>query len=69
LERPQHRYPTTFGPASNSVVPPKRSVPVLKVWLYAWASTDGHEAVARLLIDKGADVKAQDKDGSTALIK
>jgi ankyrin repeat protein len=33
------------------------------------ASTTGHEAVARLLIDKGADVKAQDKDGSTALIK
>jgi ankyrin repeat protein len=34
------------------------------------ASKNGHKAIVRLLIDKGADVnvKGQKKDGSTALI-
>ena len=29
----------------------------------------GHEATARLLLDKGADVAAADNDGATALIR
>jgi ankyrin repeat protein len=33
------------------------------------ASMNGHEAVARLLIDKGADVTARNKDGWMALVK
>ena len=32
------------------------------------AAQKGHEAVARLLLEKGASVDAADKDGNTALI-
>ena len=32
-----------------------------------WAAYKGHLEVARLLLDKGADVNAQQKEGGTAL--
>ena len=32
-----------------------------------WAAKDGHLAIARLLLEKGADIKAKDKYGMTAL--
>jgi hypothetical protein len=32
-----------------------------------WAALKGHEAVVRLLLEKGADVKAKDNNGRTAL--
>jgi ankyrin repeat protein len=32
-----------------------------------WAARDGHVAVVRLLLEKGADVTVEDKRGSTAL--
>jgi ankyrin repeat protein len=31
------------------------------------AASNGHEAVVRLLVEKGADVKAKNKNGGTAL--
>jgi ankyrin repeat protein len=32
-----------------------------------WAARYGHEKVVKVLIDKGADVNAKDKDGMTAM--
>jgi ankyrin repeat protein len=32
-----------------------------------WAAYRGHEAVVRLLVDRGADVNAKDDSGMTAL--
>jgi ankyrin repeat protein len=33
------------------------------------AAWNGHEAVARLLLEKGADIEAEDLDGRTALLE
>ena len=33
----------------------------------SWAAGNGHEAVVRLLLKKGADATAEDKEGQTAL--
>ena len=54
-----------FCPAPSGQLGPPCLNPVLCVRLN---EENSYEAVARLLIDKGADVKAQNKDGSTALI-
>jgi ankyrin repeat protein len=32
-----------------------------------WAALNGHEAVVRLLVEKGADVEVKNDDGRTAL--
>jgi ankyrin repeat protein len=34
----------------------------------SWASENGHEAVVRLLIEKGAAVDSTEKDGQTPLL-
>jgi ankyrin repeat protein len=34
----------------------------------SWAATKGHEAVARLLLEKGADLESKDKYGNTLLL-
>ena len=33
----------------------------------SWAARDGHEAIVKLLLEKGADIKAKDNNGQTPL--
>ena len=34
----------------------------------SWAAEKGHEAVVKLLLEKGADLESKDQDGRTPLI-
>jgi ankyrin repeat protein len=36
--------------------------------LLLWAAEEGHEAVVKLLLEKGAELEAKDSSGWTALI-
>ena len=53
---------TTVPPKASNAQSNDRSTALI------WASEKGHEAVVRLLIDKGADVNAQSNAGLTALL-
>ncbi|KAH7190083.1 ankyrin repeat-containing domain protein, partial [Fusarium oxysporum] len=33
----------------------------------SWAAGDGHEAIVKLLLEKGANVESKDEDGRTPL--